>query len=64
MWTVVYVARNTQESDKIAKALSDNGVLVKLRQIGKKEGTKSVFEILVPQTEVEDASIVLTTLAY
>lgn len=64
MWTVVYVAQSTQEAEKISCALRDNGVLVKLRQLGQNKGEKTIYEVMVPQMEVEDASGVLTSMAY
>lgn len=64
MWTVVYVAQSKQEADKIEKALSDQGVLVKVRQLGKCKNDRSLYEILVPQMEVDDACIVLTSITY
>lgn len=64
MWTVVYVAQSTQEAEKILSALRDNGVLVKLRQLGQSKGTKAIYEVMVPQMEVEDATMVLTSMAY
>ncbi len=64
MWTVVYVAQSTQEADKISGALRDNGILVKLRQLGQNKGQRTIYEVMVPQMEVEDASMVLTSMAY
>jgi hypothetical protein len=64
MWTVVYVAQSTQEAEKISGALRDNGILVKLRQLGQNKGSKAIYEVMVPQMEVEDASLVLTSMAY
>lgn len=64
MWTVVYIAQSTLEAQKISDALRDNGILVKLKQIGQSKGTKAIYEVMVPQMEVEDASMVLTSMAY
>lgn len=63
MWTVVYVAQNKEELDKIYKALDDEGILIKVRKIGKPDD-KAIYEVLVPQSEVEDASVVLTSIVY
>jgi hypothetical protein len=63
MWTVVYVAQNKEELDKIYKALDDEGILIKTRGIGKSDD-KAIYEVLVPQAEVEDASVVLTSIVY
>ena len=64
MWTVVYVAQTVEESDKIKNALTEGGILVKVRSIGKKKDNRGIFEIVVPQTEVDDASIILTSITY
>lgn len=64
MWTVVYVAQSRQETEKIQSALSNQGVLVKIRQIGKEKDGHGLFEILVPQTEVDDAYTILTSITY
>lgn len=64
MWTVVHVAQSKMELDKIEKALSEQGVLVKTRQIGKNKNGQALFEVLVPATEVDDASAVLTSITY
>jgi len=64
MWTVVYIAQSTLEAQKISDALRDNGILVKLKQIGQSKRSKAIYEVMVPQMEVEDASMVLTSMAY
>lgn len=64
MWTVVYVAQSKTELDKIQGALTEQGILVKVRQIGKSKNGQELYEILVPQAEVEDASMVLTSITY
>ncbi len=64
MWTVVYVAQSKPELDKVEGALTEQGVLVKIRQIGKSKNGQTIFEILVPQAEVDDASVVLTSIAF
>jgi hypothetical protein len=64
MWTVVHIAQNKIEADKVEKALVDQGVLVKVRQLGKSKNDQALYEILVPQAEVEDACLVLTSITY
>jgi hypothetical protein len=54
MWTVVHIAQNKIEADKIENALTEQGVLVKVRQLGKSKNGQALYEILVPQAEVED----------
>lgn len=64
MWTVVYIAQNKVELDKIQNALMDEGLLTKIRQVGKDKNGQGLYEILVPQSEVDDASLILTSIAY
>lgn len=64
MWTVVYIAQSKLELDKIENALKEQGLLVKIRQIGKSKNGQALYEILVPKSEVNDASIILTSITY
>jgi hypothetical protein len=64
MWTVVYLAHGKQEADKIQNALTEQCILVKVKSIGKAKNGNGIFEILVPQLEVEDAYAVLSSLSY
>ncbi|MDF2674487.1 MAG: glutamate decarboxylase [Clostridiales bacterium] len=64
MWTVVHVAQSKIEVERIQKALDDQGVLVKVKQIGKSKNGQVLFEILVPNSEVDDACVVLTSITY
>lgn len=62
MWTVVYVAQSKDGADELRDMLCKQGVLVKTRQIGKGKNSDGLFEILVPETEVEDARVILEQL--
>lgn len=62
MWTVVYVAQSKDGASELQDMLSRQGVLVKTRQIGKGKNADGLFEILVPETEVEDACVILEQL--
>jgi hypothetical protein len=62
MWTVIYVAQSRDGADKLQDMLSGQGVLAKTRQIGKSKSSDGLFEILVPETEVEDACAILEQL--
>jgi len=62
MWTVVYVAQSKDGANKLQGMLSEQCVLVKTRQIGKSKNNDGLFEILVPETEVEDARVILEQL--
>ncbi|WP_168198231.1 hypothetical protein [Crassaminicella thermophila] len=56
MWTVVYMAHNQTDADKIKLRLVQEGFLVKLKR------QDSVYEILVPNGEVEEAHEILLNL--
>jgi hypothetical protein len=62
MWTVIYVAQSKDGATKLQGMLSEQGVLVKTRQIGKSKNSDGLYEVLVPETEVEDACIILEQL--
>ncbi|MCG8484641.1 MAG: hypothetical protein MJA31_15115 [Clostridia bacterium] len=62
MWAIVFMGHSRVESDKIKSVLETEGLLVKVRQIGKEDDP--VYEILVPQEEVEDAHEVLNEAVY
>lgn len=56
MWAVVYIAPNREEAERIKKILSDEGLLVKLRELGlSQSGHSCSVEVLVPESEVDEA---------
>lgn len=62
MWTVVYIAPNKREAERLQQALSEEGLLVKLRNIGLPSASdNSSVEILVPESEVDEALDVINT---
>lgn len=55
MWRVVYIAPNRGTGDRVRATLEKDGFLVRMRAAGfEGEGFLS-FELLVPESEVEDA---------
>lgn len=65
MWTVVYLAKNKRMADKISSLISQEGVLVKVQPVSKNTGDEdSYFEILVLESEVEEAHNILYELGY
>ncbi|WP_425802557.1 glutamate decarboxylase [Desulfitobacterium sp. Sab5] len=63
MWTVIYIATNKAMAEKYKKTLTDEGMLVQLRPIGSAHlGEHASVEILVPESEAEEAHEILTTL--
>lgn len=61
MWMVVYMAKGKRQVQRISDALSNEGVLAKIQPVSKNiDEEEGFFEILVPETEAEEAhSIIL-----
>ncbi len=60
MWTVVYIAPNQSVASMLKEVLAKEGLLVMLRSSGIPHfGAAGAVEILVPETEVEEAHEVL-----
>ncbi len=65
MWTVVYMAQDREMAAKIQRALEEEGILVKLKLIGKEaKGDDNCYEILVPAAEVEQAHNIIIDLEF
>ena len=61
MWTVVYIAPNKIMAEQLKSLLEQEGILVMLRSIGVPHlGDSGATEVLVPETEAEEASQILT----
>ena len=52
MWTVIYVAYNEADMQRVVKILRNEGFLVKEKQVSAKDG---IYEISVPNSEAEEA---------
>jgi hypothetical protein len=62
VWTVVYIAPNKREADRLKMLLAAEGFLVKLRIIGLPQANdSSSVEILVPELEVDEAMEIINT---
>ncbi|MFZ5640073.1 MAG: putative signal transducing protein [Bacillota bacterium] len=62
MWTVVYIAPNRVAAENLKNVLTNEGVLVQLRAIGVPHvGDAGAFEILVPESEVDEALEILNS---
>ncbi len=59
MWTVVYIAHCQKTSQALADKLIENGMLAKVRQSGNTGNGNAMYEVIVPETEVEDAAEIL-----
>ncbi|NLO97650.1 MAG: glutamate decarboxylase [Peptococcaceae bacterium] len=63
MWTVIYIAPTRSVAEKYQKALSEEGILVQLRAVGAyQQSNNNSVEILVPESEAEEAHEILTTI--
>ena len=51
MWTVIYIAHTLRLAEQIQNRLTTEGFLVKSRAAN---GLQQQYEILVPETELED----------
>ncbi len=61
MWTVVYIAPNRTTADMLKGVLEAEGLLVMLRPIGVPHlGDSGAVEILVPESEAEEAHEILS----
>lgn len=64
MWAVIYLAHGKTEAEKINNSLSEQGILVKVKSVAKDKNGNGLFEISVPQSEVDDAMMILTTIRF
>lgn len=56
MWTVIYIAQSSKHAKQIQDRLVAEGFLAKVRQT---QVTKPQFEILVPESELDEVQEVL-----
>ncbi|MBQ3181425.1 MAG: glutamate decarboxylase [Clostridia bacterium] len=60
MWIVIFVTQNRETADVATTLLRDAGLVVKVRTLGTKtDGVYGCFEILLPESEVEEGHKVL-----
>lgn len=63
MWTVVYIAPNKNEAEKLESLLTNEGLLVKIRVVGLPQANSGgPVEILVPESEVDEAMEIINTI--
>jgi ribosomal protein S8 len=51
MWTVIYISPSEKIAERISNKLTEEGFLIKLKQVS---GSKKQFEVLVPESELEE----------
>lgn len=59
MWTVIYMATDKQTAVKVADTLKNEGILVKTREVMKSKKHGCCIEILVPESEAQEAQKVI-----
>lgn len=65
MWTVIYMAQSREAADNLRILLEEAKILVKIRPVTKAaEGEANAFEILIPQTEKDEAHKVIIRSGY
>ncbi len=65
MWKVIYLAKNKKTADKVGKLIATEGVLVRLQPVSKNtDDGDSFFEVLVLESEAEEAHNILYELGY
>lgn len=59
MWTVVYVAPTRSVAERLRDVMQKEGLLPMLRSISAEDAEDRSVEILVPESEAEEASQLL-----
>jgi phage major head subunit gpT-like protein len=60
LWTAVYITQSRSLADQLQKRLLAQGLLAKLKYVGDKRNPVRNFEIVVPESEVAEATEVLS----
>ena len=56
MWTVIFIAQSAKHANHITEKLAEEGFLARVRQTNV---SKQQYEILVPETELDEVEEVL-----
>lgn len=60
MWTVIYIATNRAQGEKIKNVLCEEGILANLRPSSVSAATgDGIFEILVLESEADEAHAII-----
>lgn len=60
MWTIIYISPSQKSAKNIQKRLTEEGFLVKIKQMGQ----SPQYEILVPESELEEIQEVLNSILH
>ncbi len=60
MWTVIFVSRDGERTDRLVGILGENGIMTR-RKVSRVDdfGAETSYEVLVPQTELEMAQDII-----
>lgn len=61
MWTVIYIASDQENAARLKDMLEKNGILVRLRSLSRLSPGDKAVEILVPQSEAQEAFEIIGT---
>lgn len=65
MWIVIFITQNRETANHVTELLRETGLIVKMRSTGTKENTSyGCYEILLPESEVEEGHKVLISKLY
>lgn len=60
MWIVVFITQNKETANTVTELLRASGLIVKMRSTSAKENvTYGCYEILLPESEVEEGHRIL-----
>jgi hypothetical protein len=59
MWTVVYIASNRTQAERLKNILIEEGILAQIRAVGMSNTGEGMHELLVPESEAEEAHSIL-----
>ncbi|MGI5891236.1 MAG: glutamate decarboxylase [Bacillota bacterium] len=61
MWAVIYIASGKRQIKSITELLQRESILCRIRYFGDANETNTHAEILVPESEAEEASSIINT---
>ena len=65
MWIVVFISQSKEIADRVTEILRQAGLIVKMRTLGAKtDNVYGCYEILLPESEVEEGHKILISKFY
>lgn len=59
MWTVVYITNNKTQAERLKAVLGEEGILAQIRAVGLSNTGEGIHEILVLESEAEEAHSII-----